>query len=260
MTQKRNYLMELKARLHHSWFERFYIFHVKCVIMRWRDYIRIAAHHKEHLGLFKKLCAILKRQNKRWNRYTYGGYFYQRYARIGLSGDAVEDRMNLLGMLDDVKSTDHVLDIGSNCGFLALELARSSQSVVALEYNPFLNEVGEATAQHLGLENVTFITKGFESYNHNAEGNGKDYQLIVAHASHATDDKGTVLSPVEFMEKIDSMLAPEGLVSFLSHGPETEEPRFKEFVDYLSDRFIIEKQQPVQSSVFTRQYFVLRKK
>lgn len=78
---------------------------------------------------------------------------YQSYERIQFPGIrwSVEKRITEYGLTRFLGADKVVLDIGSNFGFFVTEFAMTGGSAHGVEWNGYLNDIGRATAQALGV-------------------------------------------------------------------------------------------------------------
>jgi len=87
--------------------------------------------------------------------------------RIGLDGEPetaekrVDEIYRISGLL---KPNMKALDIGANACFISVYLAKKVNSVVALEPNTHLLQVGKTTSDFLRINNVEFLDILFEDY------------------------------------------------------------------------------------------------
>ena len=107
-----------------------------------------------------------KLQLKNWTELVYcDGAFYQGYMRIGLFGiKPTEERLKHYQISSLVSNESTILDIGSNAGFISLEMAKISRQVTGIEYNPYLIKIGQKVADYLKINNVQFINCDFKNF------------------------------------------------------------------------------------------------
>lgn len=169
--------------------------------------------HPRLITLHRQLRARLEEQKKNWENEYCDGYFYQGYERIGISGvKPTEQRLKNYSIYELLSEDQSVLDIGSNCGFLAVHVAGSVKQVDAIEINPYLNKIGEDTAHFLGTENVNFITANFSTF-----ATQKKYDVVFSLSNHHTIDGNLNMGFSRYSEKIFNLLKPGGLLFFESH-------------------------------------------
>ena len=135
--------------------------------LKLRDLIYILIFKRNMLPLNKQLHQILNNQKQAWSSHIYaGGYFYQGWLKIGIRGlRETNTRFTDYNISSYMSADKTCLDIGSNNGFFALKLGELNRSVDAIEFNPFLTDIGKATAKYLNINNVNFIIFGKYSIN-----------------------------------------------------------------------------------------------
>ena len=161
-----------------------------------------------------KLRGHLNEQNKNWpaeKRYTHG-YFYQGLEELGITGAKPTGfrfkQYDVDGILQDAR----VLDIGSNCGFVAVYCAKRAKTVTAVELNPYLNKIAIDTAQYFKLDNINVVEDDFVTYT-----TAQKFDVILSLSNHHTIDGNLYMSFEEYIKKIVSMLSPDGYLLFESH-------------------------------------------
>jgi SAM-dependent methyltransferase len=165
------------------------------------------------IGLHRQLRGRLGEQKQNWQNEYCDGYFYQGYERIGISGvKPTKQRLQNYLIYNLLNKDQSILDIGSNCGFLAIHVAGFVKEVDAIEINPYLNKIGEDTAQFLGTKNVKFITADFSSFD-----TEKKYDAVFSLSNHHTIDGNLNMGFFRYSEKIFNLLKPGGVLFFESH-------------------------------------------
>lgn len=160
-----------------------------------------------------EIFRLLALQQRTWTSGYVSGYAYQGYGRLGIDGvKPTEARLAAWGIAGLVGPGTRVLDIGSNNGFLALEIARTAGHVDAIEYNPYLVLVGQAAARALGATNVDFICGDFTD--HPLPGG---YDVILSLANHQTTDRNMAMPFEGYVARCWSLLRPGGHLLFESH-------------------------------------------
>ncbi|MBI5547343.1 MAG: class I SAM-dependent methyltransferase [Deltaproteobacteria bacterium] len=165
------------------------------------------------LLLHRRLARHLARQKAEWKHaYTYN-YYYQGFERIGIGGaKPSERRLEHYQILEYLKPSHRVLDIGSNCGFFALNLARYVASVEGIELNPHLNRIACDTRDWLGIRNATFRTADFV-----AEPLRESYDIVFSLSNHHTIDGNLSVGFGAYIQKIFDHMSPGGMLFFESH-------------------------------------------
>ena len=179
----------------------------------WRDLLVSQLAAPQHIPLLDRIFDLLDMQTKQWGKPYCGGYAYQGYARIGLAGiKPTEVRLAGYGFLPWLKPEMSVLEVGCNNGFMAIELARHVRQVVAVEYNPFLVEIGRMTAQALGQANVHFEVADFGTYRPRDR-----YDVVLSFANHCTIDGNLSVEFESFVAKLWQITNEGGWLLFESH-------------------------------------------
>lgn len=161
-----------------------------------------------------------------------GDSFYQSFDKIGIYGKRnVTERIKTYCLPDYLKSTDHVLNIGCNCGFLDCQAAALVKSWTALDINSNLIDIAKHVSDFVGIKNITFI----EADAFGSKYNWATYDAILCLAVYAYILRNGV-APIEFVDKLYSHLSPGGFLWFESHPLVT-----KQFIDefiMLCDLFV----------------------
>ena len=156
---------------------------------------------------------LLYLQALNWPKAYCAGNAYQGSSRLGISGGKPNEvRMKLYDVDSMLDSTQSVLDIGSNMGFMSLYFAERCKRVDALEYNPYLCQIGQRAAKALSINNVSFVCDDFLLFRPTAP-----YDVILSLANHATIDHKLSISFEDYIRKIYSMLNSGGYFFFESH-------------------------------------------
>jgi len=156
---------------------------------------------------------ILHRQKRTWASSYCDGYAYQGYARLGISGvKPTEERLARYDVSRWLDKNAEILDIGANNGFLSLELARQFRFVHAIEFNPFLVEIGRNAQQMLEQKNCLIESSDFLSFH-----TERRYDAIFSLANHCTIDGNLSAQFEDFIGKIWGLLRPDGILFFESH-------------------------------------------
>jgi protein-L-isoaspartate O-methyltransferase len=139
-----------------------------------------------------------------------GNKFYQSFDRLNIEGDRdTTRRIVKYKFREELTPQDRVLNIGSNCGFLDLEVASLVESITCVEHSVKLTTMQRILANHFKLSNVTVINEPF-TLNTKL---GEKYSVIflLAVISHLK------IEPDALVEKIKGMLEPGGRVLLESH-------------------------------------------
>ncbi len=205
------------------------------LVNRQTDYTALA-ENRELLALHRRLNACLSGASDEWSSYDYGeGYFYQSFERIGVRGlRNTEERVAAMG-LSELVTGRRVLEVGCNSGFLSLSIAESAAAVVGFDLNPFLIEMANATADHLGLTTAQFSTSSFEDFPAS-----DPFDVVLSFANHSTFDGNTHQTLEAYFDRCRALLAPGGLLLFESHPPAHEGDGLEKVCEIIGSRFSIE--------------------
>lgn len=179
----------------------------------WRDLLVTQLVAPQRIALVDQVFALLDMQARQWGRPYCAGYAYQGYERLGLAGaKPTEQRLAAYGFLDWLQPSMQVLEIGCNNGFMAIELARRVARVDALEYNPYLVEIGRLCAAELGQHNVQLQVADFASWRP-----ARRYDLVLSFANHCTIDGNLALEFECYVAKLWQLTEEGGHLLFESH-------------------------------------------
>lgn len=204
-------------------------------------------------NLRKLLNRIWKILDSEKQRFGMNG-FYQSYRRVKIVGQRlpVEDRLLIYGLKGKLDPSDIVLDIGSNVGFMTLELARSTQEAIGIEPNRRLVKISEEVKSYLGIGNCTFVSCPFEAYTFNGK-----FTKIFSFASHGWIN----LSLNEYIERLCGLLLNGGTLFLESHDIQAKDQEFE--ITLLKSpaiqRFRIERDGFIDDGGIQRKFFVLTK-
>lgn len=161
----------------------------------------------------ESIYELLFLQAVNWPKAYCAGNAYQGSSRLGISGGKPNEvRMKLYDVDALLSDTQSVLDIGSNMGFMSLYFAERCKRVDALEYNPYLCQIGQTAAKALSINNVSFVCDDFLLFRPN-----NPYDVVLSLANHATIDQRLSISFEDYIRKIYSMLNADGYFFFESH-------------------------------------------
>jgi SAM-dependent methyltransferase len=162
----------------------------------------------------RRLRKHLREQNQLWpkeKRYTQG-YFYQGLEELGITGAKPTGFRFAQYQVDDILKNKTILDIGSNCGFVASYCAQRSFFVTAVELNPFLNRIARDTVKYLKLNNIAIIENDFSTFT-----TDQRFDVILSFSNHHTIDGNLHMGFEHYIQKIVSLLNPGGYLLFESH-------------------------------------------
>lgn len=206
----------------------------QAVLNRLKDYFFI----KKQLPLHYEIAKILEQQEENYNSYDYGeGYFYQSCKSLHITGFRnTEARIAGMKLREHLKGKT-VLDIGTNAGFLPLEVADVCKSIDAFDINPYLIRIAKASAEFLNVNNVNFWAGVFEDYNED-----KTYDVVLSFANHSTYDHNTKQSVEDYFKKCHKYIKDGGILLFESHHPSYETPeRLEQVLEVMNRYFDVER-------------------
>ena len=152
-----------------------------------------------------KLLRILKSKKQMFGR----GTFYQSCPELKIKGQrSTAKRFDTYKLDKIVNNKSKVLDIGCNCGFFSLTIARKSKIVHSIEPNKTLIKVANITKKHLQIKNCFFFNDTFDAYKTNNK-----FNLIFSFAVH----KWVQVSFYEYVKRLSYMLEKNGIIIFESH-------------------------------------------
>jgi len=183
---------------------RYYVF---------RDLLVAYLIRPDLLPWLNRTLDILHCQKKAWTLSYCDGYAYQGYARLGICGvKPTEERLARYEVGRWLDDKAEVFDIGANNAFLSLELARQTGFVHAIEFNPFLVEIGRNAQTLLGQKNCLIEPGDFLTFRPQ-----KKYDAVFSLANHCTIDGKLSTQFEDFIAKIWAMLRDDGILFFESH-------------------------------------------
>jgi SAM-dependent methyltransferase len=176
------------------------------------DFLRGAVTGR--LGIQRRLYGHLRDQAREWPKeqlYT-RGYFYQGMEELSITGAKPTGFRFRQYQVDDILQGADVLDIGSNCGFVAAYCAKRAKHVTAIELNPYLNRIARDTATHLGLKNIDVVDGDFAAWEPD-----RQFDVALSFSNHHTIDGNLDMGFANYLRKISDLLRPGGYLLFESH-------------------------------------------
>ena len=164
-------------------------------------------------ALHDDIYELAYQQKINWSKVYCNGYFYQGLDAAGIRGvKPSRERISKYDILGYLNSSQTVLDIGGNAGFLAAYIASSVKQIDSVEYNPYMHLVNQKVNDHLGLENVTPLLVSFENFFVTEK-----YDVVFSLSNHATIDNKLQMNFDDYIFKIFTMLNENGIFFFESH-------------------------------------------
>lgn len=214
-----------------------------------RSCVRFMNHHVTHEesdwfvhglpALHRRIQSILQRQRSEYGDYYYFyGQPYQALGILGVYGErSTEERFDTYRLAKLIKSEDRVLDIGCNCGFVALYTSyRTGCYAEGIDINPYMIEIGDQCADYLRVsDRVKLSATRIQDFAGQA-----DFTVVFSFATHWTDDENYRVPLREHFERCASYLAPGGLLIFETHAADVGNAQFYDAINTFSDMFSVE--------------------
>lgn len=231
-----------------------------------RACVRFMNHHVTHAesdwfihglpALHTRIAAILERQRKEYGSYYYFyGHPYQALGILGVYGErSTEERFDAYGLRELVGPDDRILDIGCNCGFMALYTSfRTGCHAEGIDINPYMIEIGQQCANFLRIaDRVSLAATRIQEYSA-----PQRFSAVLSFATHWTDDENYRVPLREHFERCASYLAPGGKLIFETHANDVGNAAFYEAIDTFSDLFSLELKRDTDRG--TRHLYVFRR-
>ncbi len=186
--------------------------------------------------LHRKIRQELVRQRREYNSYTYfSGYPYQSLAILDVFGErGTEERFDAYGLAGLVQSSDYLLDIGCNCGFMALYSSfRTGCRADGIDINPYMINIGQHCTEFLRLQDqVRLFAQPFQNYNPD-----NTYTVVLSFATHWTDDCNYRVRLQDHLMRIHGMMVEGGLLVFETHSTDVGNPDFYAALDDVRAHF-----------------------
>lgn len=231
-----------------------------------RDCVRFMNNHVTHdesdwfihglPALHRKIDGVLEKQRKEYGDYYYFyGHPYQALSILGVYGErSTEERFDAYGLRDLIKSDDNVLDIGCNCGFVALYTSfRTGCRASGIDINPYMIEIGNLCAEYLRVaDRVTLSAVRIQDFSALSL-----YSVVFSFATHWTDDENYRVPLREHFERCAAYLQPGGLLLFETHAADVGNSAFYGAIETFSDLFSIESKRDTDKG--TRHLYLFRR-
>lgn len=165
-----------------------------------------------HTRIQRVLREHLREQNRQWPRPYNHGYFYQGLEELSITGVKPTAFRFRQYQVQEILNGAEVLDIGSNCGFVAAYCARTAKQVTGIELNPFLNNIARDSIKYLGIDNVEIIEGDFAAYE-----TSRKFDVVLSLSNHHTTDGNLGMNFEDYIAKVSFFLNPSGYLLFESH-------------------------------------------
>jgi len=166
--------------------------------------------------------------------FDYGaGYFYQSSDLLGIRGlrESIY-RIKKLNLNDIIKNKD-ILDIGTNTGFILLDLKQDFKSATGIEINPTYVKIANFLKRKLNKKKLNFVNKDFTKINLKKD----SYDCILSLANHCTYD-GNIRNTSLYFKKINYILKKKGLLILESQHPNIERKnKFTKIVNSIIETY-----------------------
>ena len=231
-----------------------------------RACVRFMNHHVTHAesdwfinglpGLHQRIDAVLLRQRREYGSYYYFyGYPYQALGILGVYGErSTEERFDAYGLRELIGAQDRVLDIGCNCGFMALYTSlRTGCEADGIDINPYMIEIGQLCADYLHLaDRVRLSATRIQEFQRPAR-----YTVVLSFATHWTDDENYRVPLREHFERCAAYLAAGGRLIFETHANDVGNQAFYDAIETFTDLFSLEVKRDTDRG--TRHLYIFRR-
>lgn len=231
-----------------------------------RACVRFMNHHVTHAesdwfanglpALHARIDDILERQRKEYGSYYYFyGHPYQALGILGVYGErSTEERFDAYALRELIGPDDRILDIGCNCGFMALYTSfRTGCQAEGIDINPYMIEIGQQCANYLRIaDRVKLVPTRIQEFS--APGR---FTAVLSFATHWTDDENYRVPLREHFERCAGYLAPDGKLIFETHANDVGNAAFYEAIDTFADLFSLELKRDTDRG--TRHLYVFRR-
>ena len=141
---------------------------------------------------------------------------YQSLPLLGIKGLRPSDKRIAEYGLDEIVSLEtSVLDIGANCGFFDIQLARRVKRILGIEVNEQLVELGRTVIEGVDIHNVSLVCSDYNSW---FKANKDKYDVILSFSVHLWLN----ILPGEYAKQLISLMNNGGYIVFESHKTPTD--------------------------------------
>ncbi|GMV55115.1 MAG: hypothetical protein AMXMBFR6_09200 [Betaproteobacteria bacterium] len=206
--------------------------------------------------LHQRIRHELALQRREYDSYAYFyGYPYQALAILNVFGErGTEERFDAYDLARMIRSDDHLLDIGCNCGFMALYAAfRTGCRADGIDINPYMINIGRYCVEFLRLqERVRLLAQPFQSYKPD-----QPYTVVLSFATHWTDDGNYRVRLQDHLLRIHGLMAEGGLLIFESHSADVGNPEFYAALEGMRTHFSWDERRLMAKG--TRELYLMRR-
>jgi SAM-dependent methyltransferase len=175
--------------------------------------------------LHRAVAGQIRSQRKEYRHYAYfQGFPYQSLGILGIYGErGTEERFDAYGLAGLLGPDDRVLDVGCNCGFMAVySVFRTGGRADGIDINPYMIEIGRACAEYLNIGDRVRLHAGrFQDFQPTEK-----YTAVFSFATHWTDDRNYRVSLGEHLTRLHALLEDDGLLVFESHSADVGSEEF----------------------------------
>lgn len=208
-------------------------------------------------SLHREIDAILDRYRADKEAYKYFyGYPYQGLAIANVWGDRICDyRFDDYELRRWIKASDTILDIGCNCGFMAvLASYRIGCRSFGVDINPYMIEIGMAVARHLHVDELVQLDAS----------NLKTFSIppvdcVLSFATHWTDDNNYRVGLGDHMKRMAGYLRPGGTLVFETHCADVGRSEFYAEMEQAKALFDFDGMHK-RTDAGTRELYIMRKR
>ena len=208
--------------------------------------------------LNQEIDKVLERYRNDEEVYKYFyGYPYQSLNIANVFGDRICDyRFDEYELSKFVSSSDRVLDVGCNCGFMALLASyRTGCSSVGIDVNRYMIEIGQLTSKFLKIDDITELNcQRIQDYHPDIL-----FNVVFSFATHWTDDSNYRVGLRSHLERMVSYLEVGGVLLFESHCNDLESEEFYRVVEESKDIFDFDGCYKKTDSG-SREFYVMKKR
>jgi SAM-dependent methyltransferase len=206
--------------------------------------------------LHRKVRQELAMQRREYDSYSYfHGYPYQALAILDVFGErGTEERFDAYDLANMVRGEDRLLDIGCNCGFMALYTAfRTGCHADGIDINPYMIRIGQHCTEFLRLQDrVKLVAQPFQDYKPE-----QAYTVVLSFATHWTDDRNYRVRLQDHLSRIHGMMANGGLLVFESHSADVGNAEFYAALEEMRTHFSWEGHRLMAKG--TRELYLMRR-
>lgn len=188
------------------------------------------------MDLHNRIAEVLERQKNEYGSLAYFyGHPYQSLGILSIYGErSTEERFDDYGIRDLIGPDDRLLDVGCNCGFMALYTSfRTGCSSEGIDINPYMIEVGDLTAEYLNIsDKVKLNAIRIQDFVPDEK-----YTVVFSFATHWTDDENYRVPIREHFERLAFYLEKGGLLVFETHAADVGDEKFYDAVSQIGDLF-----------------------